>query len=62
MRLFVARVGWKHEGTEVIGIFDSEELAQTALANHKYKDGSLRGDFREIIEYSLNDDTWEPLI
>lgn len=54
MRLFLAIANFDYEGSDVIGVFDTEEKAQYACDNHKYKDGSLRGDSREVIEIELN--------
>ena len=54
MILYVAFVYFDYEGSEVIGIFDSRNAAQEACNNHKYRDGNLRGDSRQVEEYELN--------
>ena len=59
MKIFVAIVGWDYEGDDVIGVFDTQELAQAACDRHKYKEGDWRGDTREVVEYELNEDTWK---
>jgi hypothetical protein len=55
MKLYVALAIFDYEGSDIIGVFDSEEVAQQACDNHRYKDGSFRGDSREVEEYELNE-------
>ena len=54
MKLYVAVAIFDYEGSSIIGVFDSEEDAQQACDNRRYKDGTLQGDSREIEEYELN--------
>ena len=55
MKLYVALAIFDYEDSSIIGVFDSEEAAQQACDNHKYKNGSFRGDSREVEEYELNE-------
>jgi hypothetical protein len=55
MKLYVAVAIFDYEGSSIIGVFDNEEDAQQACDNHRYKNGSLRGDSREVEEYELNE-------
>ena len=54
MTLFIAIANFEYEGSDVIGVFDTAEKAQEACDNHKYTDGSVRGDDRDVIEFELN--------
>ena len=55
MKVYVAIAIFDYEGTNTIGVFDTEEKAQNACDNYKYLDGELHGDSRIIEEHNLNE-------
>ena len=57
MKLYLAILSWDYEGSEVIGVFDTKEAAQSACGRHK--DVDWRGNTREVVEMELNEDTWK---
>ena len=54
MKLFVAVANFDYECSEVIGVFNIYEKAQTACRDYKEDDGIMRGDDRDITEFRLN--------
>ena len=55
MRIYAAIASWELEGSELIGVFDSPEKAQAACDGFRYENGDPRGDFRDVVEYQLNE-------
>lgn len=54
MAIYVAIAYFDYDGSDIIGVYDSYSAAQEACDNHKYMDGSLRGDGRCVEEFELN--------